>query len=89
MAGRQQVNTALLELPACCGMLPEDPGFGDPSPDTVHLLCLGAPPHAPQESKRSCKHLSACVKLQHQVKCFICFLKSQLCSFYTILNMNV
>lgn len=46
-------------------------------------------PHASQESRRSCKHLTVCVKRQHQVKCFMCFLKSQPCFFYTALNMNV
>lgn len=38
--------------------------------------------------RSSWEPIPVCVKLQHHVKCFICFLKSQLCFFYTALNTS-
>lgn len=38
--------------------------------------------------RSSCKHVPVPVKLQLQVRHFICFLKSQSCLFHTALNMN-
>lgn len=72
---RQQVNTArvgdislLLDSSLWAQIWDPQPSH---SPSSL--------PHGPNWNlcRRSCKHLTVCVKPQHQVKCFICFLKSQ------------